>query len=43
MQAYACFGIFLHCHSVATQCELWVCGDGDTGLRVEKGGFEKYV
>ena len=25
----------------ATQCELWVCGDSDSGLRVEKRGFEQ--
>lgn len=26
----------------ATQCELWVCGDSPSGLRVERRGFEKY-
>ncbi|KAJ1632062.1 hypothetical protein T492DRAFT_868961, partial [Pavlovales sp. CCMP2436] len=23
-------------------CELWVCGEGPSGLRVERRGFEKY-
>lgn len=23
-------------------CELWVCGEGVTGLRVESRGFDKY-
>ena len=26
----------------ATECELWVCGDHCSGLRVEQRGFEKY-
>jgi ATP-binding cassette subfamily F protein 1 len=26
----------------AMECELWVCGEGDQGLRVESRGFERY-
>jgi ATP-binding cassette subfamily F protein 1 len=26
----------------AIECELWVCGDSESGLRVESRGFERY-
>jgi ATP-binding cassette subfamily F protein 1 len=39
-------GIVLVTHDArlinAMECELWVCGDGPTGVRVETRGFERY-
>lgn len=39
-------GVLLISHDArlisALECELWVCGEGETGVRVERRGFDRY-